>query len=477
MFPNEINLSSAICLSILALGAAGESVVAQPAHSALPPLCAQADSEFSLGHIAASGSGELQSWSFINNSAIVLEYPSVYAVHSPLNPLEPLRSQAGVFMTSQILEDLECFVDSSLYDFVLMYSVQEVPGWIHSGPRGIQAPARNIGLPNSQFGTLSAFAAWPRLLLAPHMNSISLAEVNEDSKFGLHAAMHEMGHAWNVFWSQLSPGPRDWTEGNPVAWLGACCGHWSWNWVDPQMPGMMYSAPTYPRFNEFDLYAMGLMPYLEARQAIYEVYEDPGTGPPGPNHAVTLDDLIFSLSQRGGDYYEGSGLRFPATDPTTAELRTLIVVIMGADETLTLGHEQTINELAAGLPPAWFEATQGRSSMTVTIPDPGELDADSDGILDCNDNCPTIANPTQLDTDGDSLGDACDPCPHVSHPSFWDLDRLDGFTLHDISIFQNCFSGTNPVAPECAFADFSGGGQIDLSDFIPLGQLMTGDCD
>jgi len=37
-------------------------------------------------------------------------------------------------------------------------------------------------------------------------------------------------------------------------------------------------------------------------------------------------------------------------------------------------------------------------------------DADSDGICDANDNCPSTPNHDQLDSDGDGIGDACDTC-------------------------------------------------------------------
>ncbi len=42
----------------------------------------------------------------------------------------------------------------------------------------------------------------------------------------------------------------------------------------------------------------------------------------------------------------------------------------------------------------------------------GLPDADSDGLPDDADNCPTISNPDQADTDLDLIGDACDPFPN-----------------------------------------------------------------
>jgi len=35
-------------------------------------------------------------------------------------------------------------------------------------------------------------------------------------------------------------------------------------------------------------------------------------------------------------------------------------------------------------------------------------DADGDGIVDLEDNCPNVVNPNQEDVDGDSTGDVCD---------------------------------------------------------------------
>ncbi len=450
------------------------SIAADPLGEGIPPLCSgfEADSLTST----AAGPSRLVSWSRMGETAIILEYDSVYDVHTPLDPSRPIRSQPGSFFTDQVLSDVECFVDSTAYHFVLLYTVGEVPGWIHAGARGIPAPARNIGFANSLHGTPSAFANWPRLLLAPHMNAVDFVDDGANGDFGLLAAAHEMGHAWNVYWSQPSPGPRGWNPGDPTAWLAACCGHWSWNWVDADMPGMMYSAPTAPKFNEFDLYAMGLLTFEEAASVTYLVHELSTTGAPGATHAIGLADLLFSLSVQGPAFYSGDGRRVPATDPEATELNALIVVVKGVSESLTVQQESDMVALAGDLPGMWFTATGGRSTLSMAVRPAEFADADSDGAPDCFDNCPDTANASQADADGDGMGDQCDPCPHVAFPNFWDLDHLGGFNLRDFRVFQNCFSGDQPASPQCTLADFSGGGTIDLSDYVPVSELMTGAC-
>jgi hypothetical protein len=47
-------------------------------------------------------------------------------------------------------------------------------------------------------------------------------------------------------------------------------------------------------------------------------------------------------------------------------------------------------------------------------------DADTDGVLDCDDNCIDAFNPGQADMDGDGIGDACDNCMWLFNP-----DQLD----------------------------------------------------
>lgn len=45
---------------------------------------------------------------------------------------------------------------------------------------------------------------------------------------------------------------------------------------------------------------------------------------------------------------------------------------------------------------------------------PVDDDADSDGVKDQMDNCPSVPNANQRDHDGDARGDACDKCPHLA---------------------------------------------------------------
>jgi hypothetical protein len=49
-------------------------------------------------------------------------------------------------------------------------------------------------------------------------------------------------------------------------------------------------------------------------------------------------------------------------------------------------------------------------------------DADGDGILDPDDNCPGDVNPLQEDGDQDGVGDVCDNCPDTPNPDQADSD-------------------------------------------------------
>jgi hypothetical protein len=62
------------------------------------------------------------------------------------------------------------------------------------------------------------------------------------------------------------------------------------------------------------------------------------------------------------------------------------------------------------------------SSGAMYVDGTDDNDADSDGIINADDNCPTVPNPDQLDQDGDGVGDVCDNCPIVENPDQGDAD-------------------------------------------------------
>jgi len=324
---------------------------------------------FAFPCVGASESLIRSSW-ILEDVAVILEYDSIYDVHTPYDPCQPIRSQGGGFYTSSILSDLGTVVDSSRYNFVLLYSVQEVPGWIHSGGYN-RYLAKNIGRNNTLYGSPPTFSDWPNLISYPHMNSIDFLDrpiLPDRPNYGSTLTVfHEIGHNWCVYWSQDSPGPHEWKLGDPVAWLAAASSHWTWVWLEPNMPGILYSGPTSNYFNAFDLYAMGLMDYNEISQYSY-LLEDPCSPPEDPNiYEVTVDDLIYSLSLVGGDFYEGDGKRIPAMDPNIENLTTLIVVIKEVNETFTQEQIDLVVDLAYDLPGDWNTATWDRSSIDITI--------------------------------------------------------------------------------------------------------------
>ncbi len=127
-------------------------------------------------------------------------------------------------------------------------------------------------------------------------------------------------------------------------------------------------------------------------------------------------------------------------------------------------------------------------SETVTIIPASAYDADADGILDLNDNCPYTRNPDQNDLDLDGVGDLCDNCAETPNFDQQDTDadgigdaceylraNLDGVApvdVWDLAILANHWLTSGPTLP----ADTNRDQLIDLIDFNQLAQhwLSTG---
>jgi hypothetical protein len=312
--------------------------------------------------------------SYIDNIAVVMEYNSVYDVHPVHDQVKypNKRTQPGAFDLNVILPQLRKAVTAAEYDFVLMYSLQEVPGWIHSGGR-MYVPAKNIGQSNSQYATTStSHAGWTKLRSAPHMNDLAFLTKTIEFPPNYNSsltAFHEMGHYFGVqLTANVSTGPATWDASkHPIAWLSGCCAHWSWNWTkdaNGTWPGILYSGATDPKFNAYDLYTMGLMDYTEASKINYTIYEN---NKPTAQHTIKLDDFIAALKLANDGRYEGDGKRIPSLDPKMKDVKVLLVVIKGKDEVLDATDLALLRKLATDMPNDWKTATWGRSQLSAKL--------------------------------------------------------------------------------------------------------------
>lgn len=99
-----------------------------------------------------------------------------------------------------------------------------------------------------------------------------------------------------------------------------------------------------------------------------------------------------------------------------------------------------------------FDRTDTVTQQVVVLPP--DLDSDSDGVTNAEDNCVAVPNPDQADADGDGTGDACDLTP-TGDPDGDGVDKL----------VDNC-----PQVPNPDQADADGDGIGDVCDATPNGE-------
>lgn len=314
----------------------------------------------------------LQPW-LLRDSVVVLEFPSIYTVHDAPNPtLYPnMRVQPAPFNMSMILPEIEKLVVPTQYDFVLLFSLREIPAWINSGVR-YSNEATNLGFANGLSFTKPP--GWTKLRAAPHMNNLDFwdSTAATGSTQSSLVLAHEIGHQWSAY---LSAGRcnglarlSDWRVGvHHTGCLATIGSHWTYLWARPEGAGILYSGATSARFNEFDLYAMGLMGYNEVRLITHQMHEDIRPYETAPRHPVTIDSLLAMMVAAGPPNCLGNCRRNPDTDPTVQSMRVLMVVVKGADEIITPSRRETAVALARTFPGVWNTATHGRSVISTTV--------------------------------------------------------------------------------------------------------------
>ncbi|MGE0478951.1 MAG: hypothetical protein AB7Q17_00640 [Phycisphaerae bacterium] len=160
----------------------------------------------------------------------------------------------------------------------------------------------------------------------------------------------------------------------------------------------------------------------------------------GPDHGALFSGLVGALQAGAGGnasaYQADPQTGFRAVGAPVSDVAVELVFSLSAGDR---GSASTVFDVDPN-PAACADDrdADGRPDWLDGCPDdaaksqPGEcgcgyadIDADADGVLDCDDNCPELPNADQSDADGDGEGDSCDATPHGDAPGGGDDDTGD----------------------------------------------------
>ncbi len=181
-----------------------------------------------------------------------------------------------------------------------------------------------------------------------------------------------------------------------------------------------------------------------------------GTASGDTSAGATTDATDCSSSRAPGVWFQvtGNGQRMAATTCDSA-YDTKLAVFSGDCDSLTciMENDDSFAVCGSSRSAVAWNSEEGASyfllvhgygtnsgaftiNAVAAVPPPAD-DADNDGIIDTEDNCPSTANPGQEDGDEDGVGDACDNCPGTANPDQADTDE-DGIADACEQANDNC---------------------------------------
>jgi hypothetical protein len=213
--------------------------------------------------------------------------------------------------------------------------------------------------------------------------------------------------------------------------------------------------------------------------AIIDSWDGNG-GNPGPDSfVVTVDGVtvfneVFAIASGSGTYdpSEASSLGpqahygFSGSWQDEAYNMTLESAFHDIPHT---ADTLTVVWTAAG--PGWQggnDESWGIDDVEVIVNSEVDNDADDDGVIDSEDNCPSNPNADQTDTDGDGIGDACDAFPNDPNNDV-DEDGVSGDidNCPEVANADQTNSDTDGLGDACD-EDDDNDGIADGDDSCPL---------